>query len=55
MITAIIGLVLGMIIIRAGCRFFDIPSLAHPRLTALSLLAMTLGFVAAGQLLPAGH
>jgi XapX domain-containing protein len=32
MITAIIGLVLGMIIIRAGCRFFDIPSLAHPRL-----------------------
>ena len=52
MITAGIGLVVGLII-GAGCRFFDIPSPAPPRLIgALLLVAMTLGFIAAGQLLP---
>jgi XapX domain-containing protein len=55
MSTAAIGLVLG-IIIGAGCRFLDIPSPAPPRLIgALLLLAMTLGFIAAGQLLPAAQ
>jgi XapX domain-containing protein len=55
MTTAAIGLVLG-IIIGAGCRFFDIPSPAPPRLIgALLLLAMTLGFIAAGQLLAAAQ
>jgi len=55
MTTAAIGVVLG-IIIGAGCRFFDIPSPAPPRLIgAFLLLAMTLGFVAAGQLLPAAQ
>jgi XapX domain-containing protein len=53
MTTAAVGLVLG-IVIGAGCRFFDIPSPAPPRLIgALLLLAMTLGFITAGQLLPA--
>jgi XapX domain-containing protein len=55
MITAAIGLVVGLII-GAGCRFFDIPSPAPPRLIgALLLVAMTLGFIAAGQLLPAAQ
>jgi len=55
MTTAAIGLGLGMVI-GAGCRFFDIPSPAPPRLIgAFLLLAMTLGFVAAAQLLPAGQ
>lgn len=52
MITAAVGLFVG-IVIGAGCRFFDIPSPAPPRLIgAFLLLAMTLGFLAAGQLLP---
>jgi XapX domain-containing protein len=52
MITAVIGLVLG-IVVGAGCRLFDISSLAPPRLIgAFLLLAMTLGFVVAGQLIP---
>jgi XapX domain-containing protein len=55
MITAAIGLIVGLII-GAGCRFFDIPSPAPPRLIgALLLVAMTLGFIAAGQLLPAAQ
>jgi XapX domain-containing protein len=55
MTTAAVGLVLGLII-GAGCRFFDIPSPAPPRLIgAFLLLAMTLGFVAASQLLPAAQ
>jgi XapX domain-containing protein len=55
MTTAAVGLVLG-IVIGAGCRFFDIPSPAPPRLIgALLLVAMTLGFITAGQLLPAAH
>ena len=46
-----IGLVLG-IVVGAGCRFFDIPSPAPPRLIgAFLLLAMTLGFSTADKLL----
>ncbi len=55
MTAAIIGLVLGLIV-GAGCRFFDIPSPAPPRLIgACLLLAMTLGFVAADHALPPGE
>jgi XapX domain-containing protein len=55
MAAAIIGLVL-VLIIGAGCRFFDIPSRAPPRLTgACLLLAMTLGFVTADHILPPGQ
>jgi XapX domain-containing protein len=54
MIAAIIGLLLGLII-GAGCRFFDIPSPAPPRLIgACLLLAMTAGYVAADHVLPPG-
>ncbi len=54
MAAAIIGLVLGLVI-GGGCRYFDIPSPAPPRLIgACLLLAMTVGFVAAGHLLPPG-
>jgi XapX domain-containing protein len=48
--NGIIGLTLGLVI-GGGCRFFDIPSPAPPRLIgACLLLAMTLGFVVGGFL-----
>jgi XapX domain-containing protein len=51
--ASIIGLLLGLGV-GAGCRFFDIPSPAPPRLLgAFMLLAMTLGFVGADHLLHA--
>jgi len=54
MMAAIIGLLLGLIV-GAGCRLFDIPSPAPPRLIgACLLLAMTLGFVTASHILPPG-
>jgi XapX domain-containing protein len=54
MTAAIIGLLLGLVI-GAGCRFFDIPSPAPPRLIgACLLLAMTVGFVTAEHVLPPG-
>src|ERR1700685_3293956 len=54
MTAEIIGLVLGLVV-GAGCRFFDIPSPAPPRLIgACLLLAMTLGFVTAEHVLPPG-
>ena len=54
MAAAIIGLVRGLVI-GAGCRFFDIPSPAPPRLIgACLLLAMTLGFFTADYVLPPG-
>ena len=54
MIASIIGLLLGLMV-GAGCRLFDIPSPAPPRLIgACLLLAMTVGFVTADHLLPPG-
>jgi len=51
MAAALIGVSVGFLI-GAGCRYFDIPSPAPPRLIgALLLVAMTLGFVVAGQIL----
>ena len=51
MAATLIGLGIGLLI-GAGCRYFDIPSPAPPRLIgALLLVAMTLGFVVAGQIL----
>jgi XapX domain-containing protein len=51
MATTLIGLTVGLLI-GAGCRYFDIPSPAPPRLIgALLLVAMTLGFVVAGHVL----
>jgi XapX domain-containing protein len=55
MTAAIIGLILGLVV-GAGCRLFDIPSPAPPRLIgACLLLAMTLGFVAADHVLQPGQ
>jgi XapX domain-containing protein len=55
MIASIVGLVLGLIV-GAGCRFFDIPSPAPPRLIGAGLLlAMTLGFVTADHVLQPGQ
>ena len=51
MAATLIGLSVGLLI-GAGCRYFDIPSPAPPRLIgALLLVTMTLGFVVAGQIL----
>ena len=51
MAASLMGLLVGLLI-GAGCRFFDIPSPAPPRLIgAFLLVAMTLGFVAADRLL----
>jgi XapX domain-containing protein len=51
MVSAAVGLLLGLLV-GAGCRWFDIPSPAPPRLIgAALLLAMTLGFVAADHVL----
>jgi XapX domain-containing protein len=51
MTTTLIGLGVGLLI-GAGCRYFDIPSPAPPRLIgALMLVAMTLGFIVAGRVL----
>jgi XapX domain-containing protein len=50
MFASLLGLTVGLLI-GAGCRFFDIPSPAPPRLIgAFLLVAMTLGFVAADRL-----
>jgi XapX domain-containing protein len=54
MLPAVVGLCLGLLV-GAGCRFFDIPSPAPPRLMGAGLLlAMTLGFIAADHLLAPG-
>ncbi|HEV2686207.1 MAG TPA: DUF1427 family protein, partial [Actinomycetota bacterium] len=51
MAATLIGLSVGLLI-GAGCRYFDIPSPAPPRLIgALLLVAMTLGFIVAGHIL----
>jgi len=53
--ATIIGFLVGLLI-GAGCRYFDIPSPAPPRLIgAFLLVAMTLGFVAADYLLSHGR
>lgn len=52
--TSLLGMVLGLAI-GAGCRFFDIPSPAPPRLIGAALLiAMTLGFVVADHTMQQG-
>lgn len=54
MVSAAVGLCLGLLI-GAACRWFDIPSPAPPRLIgAALLLSMTLGFVAADHVLGPG-
>ena len=54
MVSAAVGLCVGLLV-GAGCRWFDVPSPAPPRLIgAALLLAMTLGFVAADHLLGSG-
>jgi XapX domain-containing protein len=54
MITGAIGLALGRVI-GAGCWFFDNPIIGAARfIGACLLLAMTLGFVFADHILPAG-
>ena len=51
MVSSIVGLCLGLFV-GAGCRWFDIPSPAPPRLIGAGLLlAMTLGFVVADHVL----
>jgi XapX domain-containing protein len=51
MTSALTGLVLGLLI-GSGCRWFDIPLPAPPRLVgALLVVAMTLGFLATDLLL----
>jgi XapX domain-containing protein len=48
LIAALAGIGLGLVV-GAGCRAFDIPSPAPPRIIgAMILIAMTLGFIAAG-------
>jgi len=55
MAATIVGLLVGLLI-GAGCRYFDIPSPAPPRLIGACLLvAMTLGFVAADYLMSHGQ
>lgn len=55
MAATFIGLAVGLLI-GAGCRYFDIPSPAPPRLIGACLLvAMTLGFVAADRFLTQGQ
>lgn len=52
MVQAFAGLGLGLVV-GAGCRVFDIPSPAPPRIVgAVILIAMTLGFIAAGRFAP---
>lgn len=47
MISAFLGLVLGFLI-GVGCRWFDLPLPAPPRIVgALLVVAMTLGFIGA--------
>ena len=54
MVSAVVGLCLGLLV-GAGCRWFDIPSPAPPRLIGAGLLlAMTLGFVTADHILAPG-
>jgi XapX domain-containing protein len=55
MLPTLIGLTMGLLI-GAGCRYFDIPSPAPPRLIGACLLvSMTLGFVAADSFFSLGH
>jgi XapX domain-containing protein len=47
MISALLGLILGFLI-GAGCRWFDLPLPAPPRIVgALLVVAMTVGFLGA--------
>jgi XapX domain-containing protein len=49
---AVAGIGLGLVV-GAFCRLLDIPSPAPPRIVgAVILIAMTLGFIAGGQIIP---
>lgn len=51
MIGSIVGLLLGFLI-GSGCRWFDLPLPAPPRIVgALLVVAMTLGFIGADAVL----
>lgn len=51
MTSVIIGILLGFVI-GAGCRYFDLPLPAPPKLVgALLVVAMTLGFMGANAVL----
>lgn len=50
--AAVAGIGLGLVV-GAFCRLLDIPSPAPPRIVgAVILIAMTLGFIAGGKVLP---
>ena len=54
MTAALIGIVLGLAI-GAGCRWFDVPVPAPPKLVgALLVVAMTLGFLGTDYVLSGG-
>lgn len=54
MMDALAGILLGLGI-GAGCRWFDVPAPAPPKLTgALLVIAMTLGFLATDHVLARG-
>lgn len=54
MISAVVGLLLGFAI-GVGCRWFDLPLPAPPKIVgALLVVAMTLGFLSVDAILTAG-
>jgi XapX domain-containing protein len=55
MVAGLLGILLGLVI-GVGCRLFDVPLPAPPKLVgALLVVAVTLGYVGADALLPHGE